>query len=159
MFNKIANIVRGLSIDTIEKARSGHPGLPLGCGEIGAVLFGNILKYDPTTPKWPDRDRFILSAGHGSSWLYSLLYLSGYDISLEDLKKFRQLNSKTPGHPDSWTHIIRKNKESGTIWSESLMCRDTVNNRSHGMFSNSESDISTFKATFLHIFIFIQISF
>ncbi|MCK4309203.1 MAG: transketolase [Candidatus Atribacteria bacterium] len=100
MFNKIANIVRGLSIDTIEKARSGHPGLPLGCGEIGAVLFGNILKYDPTTPKWPDRDRFILSAGHGSSWLYSLLYLSGYDISLEDLKKFRQLNSKTPGHPE-----------------------------------------------------------
>ncbi|MCK4240410.1 MAG: transketolase, partial [Candidatus Atribacteria bacterium] len=95
-----ANIVRGLSIDTIEKARSGHPGLPLGCGEIGAVLLGNILKYDPTTPNWPDRDRFVLSAGHGSSWLYSLLYLSGYDISLEDLKKFRQLNSKTPGHPE-----------------------------------------------------------
>ncbi len=100
MFNKIANIVRGLAADMIETANSGHPGLPLGCGEIGAVLFGNILKYDPTTPKWPDRDRFILSAGHGSSWLYSLLYLSGYDISLEDLKKFRQLNSKTPGHPE-----------------------------------------------------------
>ncbi len=100
MLSKVANIVRGLSIDTIEKARSGHPGLPLGCGEIGAVLLGNILKYDPTTPNWPDRDRFVLSAGHGSSWLYSLLYLSGYDISLEDLKKFRQLNSKTPGHPE-----------------------------------------------------------
>ena len=100
MFNKIANIVRGLAVDAIEKAHSGHPGLPLGCAEIGAVLFGNILKYNPSTPDWPDRDRFVLSAGHGSMWLYSLLYLSGYDISLEDLKKFRQLNSKTPGHPE-----------------------------------------------------------
>jgi len=100
LFNKIANIVRGLAVDAIEKAHSGHPGLPLGCAEIGAVLFGNILKYNPSTPDWPDRDRFVLSAGHGSMWLYSLLYLSGYDISLEDLKKFRQLNSKTPGHPE-----------------------------------------------------------
>jgi len=100
LFNKIANIVRGLAVDAIEKAQSGHPGLPLGCAEIGAVLFGNILKYNPSTPDWPDRDRFVLSAGHGSMWLYSLLYLSGYGISLEDLKKFRRLNSKTPGHPE-----------------------------------------------------------
>ena len=100
MLNKIANILRGLSVDMVEKAKSGHPGLPLGCAEIGAVLFGDMLRYDPTSPDWPDRDRFILSAGHGSSWLYSLLHLSGYDISLNDLKNFRQLNSKTPGHPE-----------------------------------------------------------
>jgi len=97
---KVANIIRGLSVDAIETANSGHPGLPLGCAEIGAVLFGDVLKYDSSTPDWPDRDRFVLSAGHGSSWLYSLLYLSGYDFSLDDLKQFRQLNSKTPGHPE-----------------------------------------------------------
>jgi len=100
MLNKVANIARGLSVDMVEKANSGHPGLPLGCAEIGSVLFGNILKYDPMNPEWPDRDRFILSAGHGSSWLYSFLHLSGYELSLDDLKKFRQLNSKTPGHPE-----------------------------------------------------------
>ena len=100
MFYKIANIVRGLAVDMVEKANSGHPGLPLGCAEIGAVLFGNALKYDPSVPDWPDRDRFVLSAGHGSAWLYSLLHLSGYELSLEDLKEFRQLNSKTPGHPE-----------------------------------------------------------
>jgi transketolase len=72
----------------------------LGCAEIGAVLFGDVLKYDPSVPDWPDRDRFVLSAGHGSTWLYSLLHLSGYELSLEDLKEFRQFNSKTPGHPE-----------------------------------------------------------
>lgn len=100
MFNKIANIVRGLAVDMVETANSGHPGLPLGCAEIGAVLFGDVLKYDSSVPDWPDRDRFVLSAGHGSAWLYSLLHLSGYDLSLDDLKSFRQLNSKTPGHPE-----------------------------------------------------------
>ena len=100
MLNKVPNIVRGLSVDMIEKAKSGHPGLPLGCAEIGSVLFGDILKHDPTLPDWPDRDRFVLSAGHGSSLLYSLLHLSGYDLSLDDLKSFRQFNSKTPGHPE-----------------------------------------------------------
>ena len=100
MFNKIANVARGLAVDMVETANSGHPGLPLGCAEIGAVLFGDVLKYDPSVPDWPDRDRFVLSAGHGSAWLYSLLHLSGYELSLEDLKKFRQLNSKTPGHPE-----------------------------------------------------------
>jgi transketolase len=100
LFNKIANIVRGLAVDMIETANSGHPGLPLGCAEIGAVLFGEVLKYDSSVPDWSDRDRFVLSAGHGSAWLYSLLHLSGYNLSLEDLKKFRQFNSKTPGHPE-----------------------------------------------------------
>ena len=100
MLNEIAKIVRGLSVDAIEKANSGHPGLPLGCAEIGSVLFSKILQYDPEKPEWPNRDRFVLSAGHGSALLYSLLHLSGYDISIDDLKKFRQLHSKTPGHPE-----------------------------------------------------------
>jgi transketolase len=81
----------------VEAANSGHPGLPLGCAEIGAILFGDVLKYDSSVPDWPDRDRFVLSAGHGSAWLYSLLHLSGYNLSLDDLKRFRQFNSKTPG--------------------------------------------------------------
>lgn len=100
MFYKIAHIIRGLAVDMIEQVNSGHPGLPLGCAEIGAVLFGEVLKFDPLQPDWLDRDRFVLSAGHGSAWLYALLHLSGYNLSLEDLKSFRQLDSKTPGHPE-----------------------------------------------------------
>ncbi len=100
MLSQVAKIIRGLSVDAIEKANSGHPGLPLGCAEIGAVLFGEILRYDPKEPNWPDRDRFVLSAGHGSILLYVLLHLAGYDISLEDIKNFRQIGSVTPGHPE-----------------------------------------------------------
>lgn len=100
MLNEVAKIIRGLSADGVEKAKSGHPGLPIGCAEIGALLYGEIMKHDPEDPEWPDRDRFVLSAGHGSMLVYSLLHLSGYDLSLEDLKNFRQLNSKTPGHPE-----------------------------------------------------------
>ena len=100
MLNEVAKIVRGLSADAVEKANSGHPGLPLGCAEIGALLYGEVLKDDPNSPDWINRDRFVLSAGHGSMLQYSLLYLSGYDLSLDDLKAFRQVNSKTPGHPE-----------------------------------------------------------
>ncbi len=96
----IARIVRGLAADAVEKANSGHPGLPLGCAEIGSQLFFSELQHNPTNPSWPNRDRFVLSAGHGSMLLYSLLHLTGYDVTLEDLKEFRQLNSKTPGHPE-----------------------------------------------------------
>lgn len=98
---KIANTIRGLSMDAVQKAESGHPGLPMGCAEIAAYLWGCVLRYNPKDPKWPDRDRFILSAGHGSMMLYSVLHLSGYNLSLDDLKQFRQLHSKTPGHPES----------------------------------------------------------
>ena len=92
--------VRTLSMDAIQKANSGHPGLPLGCAELGALLYGEILKHYSGDSKWPNRDRFVLSAGHGSMFLYSLLHLSGYKVSLDDIKNFRQLGSKTPGHPE-----------------------------------------------------------
>ncbi|MBK1854365.1 transketolase [Verrucomicrobiaceae bacterium 5K15] len=97
-----ANEARGLAIDAVHACSSGHLGLPLGCAEIGAVLFGNSLNFNPDAPKWLNRDRFILSAGHGSMFLYSWLHLSGYDLPLEELKNFRQLGSSTPGHPENF---------------------------------------------------------
>jgi transketolase len=98
---KAATIARGLAIDAVHASQSGHLGLPLGCAEIGAVLFGQALVHSPSHPEWMNRDRFVLSAGHGSMFLYSWLCLSGYhDITLEEIKRFRQLGSKTPGHPE-----------------------------------------------------------
>jgi len=100
LLKEVANIVRGLSADIVEKANSGHPGMPIGCADIGALLFGEVMNIDASKSDWPDRDRFVLSAGHGSAFLYSFLHLNGYDISMDDLKEFRQLHSKTPGHPE-----------------------------------------------------------
>ncbi len=97
---KIANAIRHLTMDAVELAGSGHPGLPMGCAEIGAYLFGEFLRFDPTHPTWPLRDRLILSAGHGSLWLYSCLHMAGFPLSIEDLKQFRKIDSKTPSHPD-----------------------------------------------------------
>jgi transketolase len=97
---KAANQARGLAIDAVHACSSGHLGLPLGAAEIGAVLYGHALVHNPERPRWLNRDRFILSAGHGSMFLYSWLHLSGYDLPLEELKRFRQLHSKTPGHPE-----------------------------------------------------------
>ncbi|MGB3537629.1 MAG: transketolase [Mesorhizobium sp.] len=99
--DRMANAIRFLSMDAVEKANSGHPGLPMGCADIATVLFTRFLKYDPKHPHWADRDRFILSAGHGSMLLYSLLYLTGYeDIDIDQIKNFRQLGSRTAGHPE-----------------------------------------------------------
>lgn len=95
-----ANAIRGLAIDAVEAANSGHPGLPLGTADIAAVLWAKYLKFDPAAPTWPDRDRFILSAGHGSMLLYALLHLAGYDLPLDELKAFRQWGSRTAGHPE-----------------------------------------------------------
>ncbi len=95
-----ANQARGLAIDAVHKCSSGHLGLPLGAAEIGATLYGALLSHNPDQPRWLNRDRFILSAGHGSMFLYSWLHLSGYDLSLDEVKNFRQLHSKTPGHPE-----------------------------------------------------------
>ena len=94
------NTIRMLSVDTVQKAESGHPGMPMGAAAIAYVLWTRHLRYNPKNPSWPDRDRFVLSAGHASALLYSLLHLTGYDLSLEDLKQFRQWGSRTPGHPE-----------------------------------------------------------
>lgn len=103
VLSKTANAIRTLSMDAVQKANSGHPGMPLGCAEMGAYLYGIAMRHNPKNPKWSNRDRLILSGGHGSMWLYSCLHLSGFDVSLEDIKHFRQLHSKTPGHPEDIT--------------------------------------------------------
>ncbi len=97
---QLANAIRVLSMDAVQKANSGHPGAPMGMADIAEVLWRKFLSHNPTNPKWANRDRFVLSNGHGSMLIYSLLHLSGYDLSIEDLKQFRQLHSKTPGHPE-----------------------------------------------------------
>jgi transketolase len=98
--HEMANAIRVLSMDAVQKANSGHPGAPMGMADIAEVLWNDYLNHNPTNPKWVNRDRFIMSNGHGSMLLYSLLHLSGYDLSIDDIKKFRQLHSKTPGHPE-----------------------------------------------------------
>lgn len=102
LLQQAANQARGLAIDAVHACSSGHLGLPLGCAELGAVLFGKVLRYDPAAPKWLNRDRFILSAGHGSMFLYAWLHLSGHAISLDEVKAFRQKGSITPGHPENF---------------------------------------------------------
>ena len=94
------NTIRMIAVDAVQKANSGHPGMPMGAAPMAYVLWTRFLKHNPKNPLWPDRDRFVLSAGHGSMLLYSLLHLTGYDLSLDDLKAFRQWGSKTPGHPE-----------------------------------------------------------
>lgn len=100
IFAKIALTIRQLSMDAVQKANSGHPGLPMGCAEMGAYLYGCALRHNPKNSKWLNRDRLVLSAGHGSMWLYSCLHLAGFALSLEEIKKFRQLHAQTPGHPE-----------------------------------------------------------
>ncbi|MBT3218334.1 MAG: transketolase, partial [Proteobacteria bacterium] len=97
---RCVNIIKGLAMDGVQAANSGHPGMPMGAADMATVLWRHFLKHDPSDPEWPDRDRFILSAGHGAMLIYSLLHLGGYDLSVEDLRQFRQWGSKTPGHPE-----------------------------------------------------------
>jgi len=97
---ELANAIRALSMDAVQKANSGHPGAPMGMADIAEVLWNDFMRHNPTNPKWSNRDRFVLSNGHGSMLIYSLLHLTGYDLSIEDLKNFRQLHSKTAGHPE-----------------------------------------------------------
>ena len=101
--SRMANAIRGLAMDAVEKAKSGHPGLPMGAADIATVLFTQFLKFDRGEPNWPDRDRFVLSAGHGSMLLYALLYLTGNkEMTLDQIRNFRQLGSLTPGHPENF---------------------------------------------------------
>jgi transketolase len=111
----MANATRALSMDAVEKAKSGHPGLPMGAADMATVLFRDLMKFDAGDPHWPDRDRFVLSAGHGSMLLYSLLYLTGTgDMGIEDLKQFRQVGSKTPGHPE-YRHTVGVETTTGPL--------------------------------------------
>jgi transketolase len=99
--HQMANAIRVLSMDAVEQAKSGHPGMPMGMADVATVLFNEVMKFDPAAPRWPDRDRFVLSAGHGSMLLYSLLHLLGVeDMPMEELRRFRQLGSRTAGHPE-----------------------------------------------------------
>src|SRR5215475_2213812 len=99
--DRMANAIRALAMDAVEQAKSGHPGLPMGAADIATVLFTRFLKFDPAEPHWADRDRFVLSAGHGSMLLYALLYLLGYEaMTIEEIKRFRQLGALTAGHPE-----------------------------------------------------------
>src|SRR5437667_6954998 len=99
--DRMANAIRALAMDAVEQAKSGHPGLPMGAADVATVLFTRFLKFDPADPAWPDRDRFVLSAGHGSMLVYALLHLLGYEaMTIEQIKRFRKLGSMTPGHPE-----------------------------------------------------------
>ncbi len=108
------NTIRTLSIDAVQKANSGHPGMPLGCAPIAYLLYYKLMKHNPSNPEWINRDRFILSAGHGSMLLYSILHLSGYGLSLDDIKNFRQWGSKTPGHPE-YGHTVGVETTTGPL--------------------------------------------
>ena len=96
----LANAIRALSMDAVQQANSGHPGAPMGMADIAEVLWNDFMSHNPANPEWLNRDRFVLSNGHGSMLLYSLLHLSGYELSIDDVKSFRQLHSKTAGHPE-----------------------------------------------------------
>jgi len=111
---ELANAIRALSMDAVQKANSGHPGMPMGMADIAEVLWNHFLSHDPLHPQWPNRDRFVLSNGHGSMLLYSLLHLTGYPLSIEDLKAFRQLHSSTPGHPE-YGHTVGVETTTGPL--------------------------------------------
>ena len=111
----MANAIRFLALDAVEKAKSGHPGLPMGSADVATVLWRDVLKFDASDPHWPDRDRFVLSAGHGCMLLYALLYLTGVGgakgLGLDDIKQFRQVGSRTPGHPEYLVRAWRRDDD------------------------------------------------
>jgi transketolase len=113
---ELANSIRALAMDAVEAAKSGHPGMPMGMAEIAVALWRRHIRHNPANPAWPNRDRFVVSNGHGSMLLYSLLHLTGYALPIEELRRFRQLGSKTPGHPE-WKRLPgRSARASRTPW-------------------------------------------
>ena len=114
LIEKAINTIRMLAADAVQQANSGHPGLPMGAADMAFVLWTRHLRFDPKNPRWVGRDRFVLSAGHGSMLLYGLLHLAGFDCTLEDLKRFRQLGSRTPGHPE-FAHLPGVEVTSGPL--------------------------------------------
>ena len=109
LLQKAANTIRVLSMDGVQAANSGHPGMPMGMADVAALLWTRYMEHNPANPNWADRDRFILSAGHGSMLIYSLLHLTGYDLPLDELKNFRQWDSKTPRTSGIWSYSRRRN--------------------------------------------------
>lgn len=127
---ELANAIRALSMDAVQKANSGHPGAPMGMADIAEVLWRDYLNHNPTNPHWADRDRFVLSNGHGSMLIYSLLHLTGYDLPMEELKNFRQLHSKTPVIPRIWLYRRRRNHH-WPAGSGHCQCRGFCDCRAH----------------------------
>ena len=122
----MANAIRALAMDSVQKANSGHPGMPMGMADVATVLFNRFIKLDPSRPDWPDRDRFVLSAGHGSMLQYALHYLLGYqDMPIEELQRFRQLGSRTAGHPE-YGHALGIETTTGPLG------QGTRHSRRHG---------------------------
>src|SRR5579859_7049895 len=118
--NQLANAIRALAMDAVQKANSGHPGMPMGMAEIAEVLWNHHMRHNPANPRWPDRDRFVLSNGHGSMLLYAVLHLTGYALTMEELKRFRQLHSMTPGHPElGMTPGVRSEEHTSELQSQS----------------------------------------
>src|SRR5437899_3189879 len=139
ILSKAANQARGLCMDAVQASQSGHLGLPLGCAEIGAVLFGYALKYNPDQPRWINRDIFVLSGGHGSMFLYAWLHMSGYDLPMSEIKRFRQLHSKTPGN--EWKHTASMFKKSMATTCDSFSMHLTW--RSGAITGNRSSSLRT----------------
>ena len=110
----VVSAIRILSAEAVQKAKSGHPGMPMGAADMAYALWGKQMKHNPKNPKWADRDRFVLSSGHGSMLMYSLLHLFGYGLTMDDLKNFRQFGSKTPGHPE-YMHTVGVETTTGPL--------------------------------------------
>jgi transketolase len=125
----MANAIRALAMDAVEQAKSGHPGMPMGMADVATILFTRFLKFSPGDPAWPDRDRFVLSAGHGSMLIYALLYLTGYEaMTIDQIKRFRQLGSNTAGHPE-YGHTPWCRDDHGTARARTRECSRHGNRR------------------------------
>ena len=160
-----AKTIRMLAVDGVQKASSGHPGMPMGMADCAFVLWNRFLKFNPKDPDWLNRDRFVLSAGHGSMLLYSMLYLCEYDISLDDLQSFRQWGSRTPGHPE-YGHTVGVETTTGTIAStnKDIFLVDAGGNRISSIasaqnFDPNKAGLDQFGSSLRQNFEYIEVPF